>query len=80
MTGNDPQEWTDPLCDTCNDAGEHACAECSGIGETLDHGDDLRPCECCDGTGAVKCDDCPTCLHCGGVLREGDHKQCWRIP
>lgn len=38
----------------------------------------VQPCPDC-GDGAAPCEDCPTCRHCYGVLRDGDHRRCWRI-
>lgn len=67
---NDPNT-PDPICDTCNDSGEAPCDACEASPDPA--------CPACDGTGYVTCRCCPSCRHCGGLLRVGTHRLCWRI-
>lgn len=75
------------LCDACGGKGtlpndcpycvgpdgkrHGGCWECANSKESA--------CDTCDGRGDVLCRECPTCRHCGGLLRDGGHRRCWRI-
>ena len=61
----------DPICDACHDDGQAPCDACEASPDPV--------CPACDGTGYVTCRCCPTCHHCGGLLRESSHRRCWRI-
>lgn len=82
----DPPDHRDPYCETCGDTGELPDCEatgckCSCHGEDEDPGPHLSSCLWADLDYAPgdPCPDCPTCNGCGGQLRKGDHRQCWRI-